>query len=548
MTHAVSATHLSQIGLLVRGELVTDMASRQRCAFDGSIFTILPEAVLYPKDAGDIQAVLHYLYAHASAGEAVPSVTMRGKGSDQAGGPLGSGIVFDTTRHLNQILEFDKDSVRVQPGVRYGELQKELKKRGRYLPPYPASLEICTIGGAVSNNSSGEKTVKYGDTRDYVTGLKVILANGEEAYFCSLDDGEVELKQGSRTFEAKIYREVQKLLDSHKREDELPAFHVTKNATGYCVWGIESHGEFNLANLIVGSQGTLGILTEITLRTLPFPTDFVLIAGYFDSIENAALATGEILALAPSALEIVDKNLLKLVEERQPGHLKGLVPEKIPDIVLVIEFDDKDDRARNNKGRAAKTILEKYAFHHKEETDQKQQDRLWDLRRSSAAVIWTVPGAEKALPIVEDGVVPPSLLPEFFRRAYALFDKYHLRIAIWGHAGDANLHMQPFMNLSDKNDREKIWPFVEEFHALILDMGGCISAEHNDGLLRSPYIRAQYGEELYQIFRGIKQIFDPYHFLNPGKKIDVTLESIKPLLRDSYDLNHLVKDAEEINR
>jgi FAD/FMN-containing dehydrogenase len=314
------------------------------------------------------------------------------------------------------------------------------------------------------------------------------------------------------------------------------------------VWDIESPGCFDLTKLLVGSQGTLGVITEITLKTIPFPTSFVLIAGYFSSIENAALATGELLALSPSALEIVDKNLLKLVEEREPGHLKGLVPDTLPEIVLVIEFDDADDKKRLAKGCAAQTILEKYAFHYKEEKDPSEQDRLWDLRRSSAAVIWTVPGDMKALPIVEDGVVPPALLPEFFRRAYELFDKYELRIAIWGHAGDANLHMQPFMNLSDPKDREKIWPFVEEFHALIMSMGGCISAEHNDGLLRSPYIKAQYGEELYEIFRSVKHIFDPYSILNPGKKIDVSLESIKPLLRDSYNLNHLVKNAEEINR
>jgi FAD/FMN-containing dehydrogenase len=237
-----------------------------------------------------------------------------------------------------------------------------------------------------------------------------------------------------------------------------------------------------------------------------------------------------------------------LVEKHQAGHLKGLIPEQMPEIVLVIEFDELSDEIRNQQAKAAEHILDQYAYRYHRAVDVEEQDRIWKLRRSAAAVIWTVDSEEKALPIVEDGVVPRELLPEFFSRAYQLFDKYGLKIAIWGHAGDANLHMQPFMNLSDPAQREKIWPFVDEFHALVMEMGGCISAEHNDGLLRSPYLKAQYGEELYGMFREVKKIFDPYGFLNPGKKVDVRLEDIKSLLRTSYNLNHLVTDREQINR
>jgi FAD/FMN-containing dehydrogenase len=540
--------HLDQISKLVRGELERDVADLERASVDGSIFTILPQAVLYPKDAGDIQAVIHYLFQQAQQGMPVPSVTARGRGSDQAGGPLGDGIIIDTTRHLTQILEIGEEFVRVEPGCRYGELQDELKKRGNYLPPYPASLEICTIGGAVSNNSSGEKTVKYGNTRDYVTGLKVVLASGDEVEVRALHPAEVHGKGHHYTFEGKVYRELAALLKAHVRKEEHPHFHVTKNSTGYCVWLIEEKGMFDLCKLIVGSQGTLGIITEITLKTLPYPKVFSLTAAYFSSIDRAAHATTELHALGPSALEIVDKNLLDLVEERQPGHLKGLVPSPIPQIVLLVEFDEQDDHRRAAKTAAASTILEKYAYEHRLARSVEEQDRFWLLRRSAAAVIWTVEGPVKALPIVEDGVVPPAKLPEFFIRAYELFRKYDLKIAVWGHAGDANLHMQPFMNLSDPLDREKIWPFVDEFHALIISMGGCISAEHNDGLLRSPYLQAQYGEELYGIFRKVKRIFDPYNYLNPGKKVDVHLEDIKKYLRDSYSLTHLVEDRESINR
>jgi FAD/FMN-containing dehydrogenase len=217
-------------------------------------------------------------------------------------------------------------------------------------------------------------------------------------------------------------------------------------------------------------------------------------------------------------------------------------------VVLVIEFDDNNDRTRTGKAKAAQSILKHYASEQREAVTPEAQEQLWKLRRSAAAVMWTVDGPKKALPIVEDGIVPPALLPEFFRRAYALFTKYDVECAVWGHAGDANLHMQPFMDLSDPVARDKIWPFVEDFHTLVIEMGGCISAEHNDGLLRSPYLLAQYGEEIYSMFRHVKQTFDPHNMFNPGKKVDVQLADIKRFVRHHYGLDHLVQDRELINR
>ncbi|HSI20782.1 MAG TPA: FAD-linked oxidase C-terminal domain-containing protein, partial [Verrucomicrobiae bacterium] len=383
---------------------------------------------------------------------------------------------------------------------------------------------------------------------DYVESLKVVLANGDEITVKAMTKAEIEGKTHRYSLEGKIYRELARLLATHTRDESRPKFHVTKNSTGYAIWEVEHRGMFNLAKLFVGSQGTLGIITEITLRTELLPKETALIGGYFDSIDKAAEAVEELLVLGPSALEIVDRNLLELVESRQPGHLEGLIPAQMPEIVLIVEFDDHNDRNRTGKGKAAKTILKHYAYAHKEAEGPAEQERLWKLRRSAAAVIWTVDGPEKALPIVEDGIVPAALLPEFFRRAYALFAKYELKIAVWGHAGDANLHMQPFMNLSDPAHREKIWPFVEDFHRLVIEMGGCISAEHNDGLLRSPYLKAQYGEELYRLFRQVKHMFDPHEIMNPGKKVDVAIERIQQLVRHSYGLDHLVKDRELINR
>ena len=539
---------LEQVRGLLRGELETGTESLTTAALDGSIFTITPQAVLYPKDGADIQAVTRFMHCQAEAGLPYLSLTARGRGSDQAGGPLNDGIIVDTTRHMTQILEIGPDFVRVQPGCRYGELQAELKRHGRYLPPYPASLEICTIGGAVANNSSGEKTVKYGDTRDYVESLQVVLANGDEVLLHSLNPAQLEGKHYHHTFEGKVYRELIKVLEQHTVKAEHPRFQVSKNATGYCLWEVNKHNTFDLCKLFVGSQGTLGTITEIRLRTVAYPKSFGLLAAFFSNIEKAAEAVEELLILDPSALEIVDDNVIRMVQEREPGHLDNLLPKIAPKIVLVIEFDDADDAVRLDKVNKAIEISNRFAQAHVQAVGEEEQSKLWNLRRGAAAIIWTGAGPKKALPIVEDGVVPVHKLAEFFKQAYALYDRYGLEIAVWGHAGDANLHMQPFMDLSDPIDREKIWPFVEEFHQLVIGMGGCISAEHNDGLLRAPYLQQQYGEELYSIFRNIKEIFDPHHLLNPGKKVDVALERSKTLVRHEYSMKHLVQNKELINR
>jgi FAD/FMN-containing dehydrogenase len=535
---------LKAIQSLVRGEIAIDLATRKANAVDGSIFTILPAAVFRPQDTYDIQAVAHYLFAQAQSNTPTLSLTARGKGSDQAGGPLGAGIILDTQR-LNQIIEMGHDYVRVQPGLRYGELQNILKQHGRYLAPYPASIEICTIGGAVANNSAGEKTVKYGNTRDYVSQVSMVLANGEVASFHTLTRAEATAKKQHRSMESHIYREIDRIIS--KQLPKLP-FTVTKNSTGYNLWGVKTETSFDLTKLIVGSQGTLGIITDITLRTLPYPTSFALMAGYFDSVEKAASAVTELRHLGPSALEIVDHHLLGLVRKSHPEHLSGLLPKQMPQIVLVVEFDDTDLRDRYNKVRATRRILNSFAFDQKEATDPVAQKRLWNIRRSAAALIWTVKSEKKALPIVEDGIVPTNKLPEFFKQAYALFDKYNLQIAIWGHAGDANLHMQPFLDLAQKSDREKIWPFVDEFHDLIISMGGSISGEHNDGIMRTPYLKQQYGNEILKTFQNVKRVFDPYNYLNPGKKVGITVEDAKKLMRRSYDLAHLVDDHRTITR
>ena len=541
------SAYIEKLRSLVKGEIETSADILDFFSTDGSIFKIKPQAVFYPKDTVDIQNLVRYIADLARDGHKIP-ITMRGKGTDQAGGPLGAGIIVDTTRYMNHILEVGEDFVRMEPGVRYGEVQAGLRSLGKYLPPYPASVGICTIGGAVANNASGEKTIKYGATRRYVESLKVVLANGDLIETAPLSGHEVGAKKRQEDFEGDLYRNLDELLVGSWDLIKESQPHVSKNAAGYALASIDRYNKFDLGQLFTGSQGTLGIITEITLKTAPTPKKVSLIVGYFKDIHEVGEAVIKLLHLKPSALEVVDKNLITMVNEQDPDQLAGLIPAQLPAIVLLTEFDDPEPGLIKKKVKAAKRILEKHTYHWVEKEDPVDQGRFWKLRRSAAAVMWTILGNEKALPIVEDGVVPVALLPEFFERAYEIFKKYDLKIAVWGHAGDANLHMQPFMDLGREADRRKIFDLADDFYKMVIEMGGSTSAEHNDGLLRSPYLKDLYGEEMYRLFERVKKIFDPNNILNPGKKIGVRIEDLRELLRDEYSMKQLVQKREQVNR
>ncbi len=507
---------------------------------DGSVFTITPKAIVYPKNTSDVVKTVEYLSGLAASGHPI-NLTARGKGTDQAGGALGDGFMLAFPAHMNRIIKLDKDTVTVQPGIIYAELQKALAVQGRFLPPYPSSIEFSTLGGAVANNACGEKTVKYGATRDFVKSLKVVLSDGSLIETRKLSPRELNRKKGLATLEGEIYRAVDNVLLDNAEIIKSARPHTSKNSSGYALWNVRDpqDGGFDLSQLIVGSQGTLGIVTEITLKTVPLNPRKSLVVGYFDDIKKAGEAIMKIRPLAPSALEIVDHNLLEFLQVNKPGFIDGLIPDKMPAIVLLAEFDDRSQIRQTLRSRKVGRIYKKYGFAQRLSTEPEEQDKLWKIRRSAAAVIWMNKGAEKALPIIEDGCVPVEKLPEFLEKLYKLLEKHKLSIAVWGHAGNANFHMQPFMDLGKTADRTKLFKVADDFYNMVIKLGGTTCGEHNDGLMRAPYLKKLYGKEVYDLFKQTKKIFDPHHFLNTRVKLDVTQEDLKPLLRHEYSMKHL---------
>ena len=525
------------------GEVMTSPDARRFFATDASVLSMTPSVIVYPRNENDVRKTARFTWQLAERGRVIP-ITARGAGTDLSGAAIGSGIMLSFPAHMNKIMEFDTKSgyATVEPGTNYAKLQQTLHTHDRFLPPYPSSAEYSTVGGAVANNSSGEKTLKYGDTRDYVRSVRLVLANGEVIQTGRLSKREFGKKLGLATFEGEIYRAVDALIEENQKLIDGSLRGTTKDATGYCLRDVKRRdGTFDLTPLIVGSQGTLGLISEITFETEVYTPNPQLIVATFTDLEQAQSAVLELRGLSdmPSAMEMVDDQLLTVVEKLNPNLLKDVIAKPFPRVVMLIEFDTPAERTQKKLLKKAEKILEHLGATHHLISDVAEQEKYWKIRHSSAIVVGHSEGGLKALPIIEDGIVPPERFREYLEGIYAMFKRSGLQAAVWGHAGDGNLHIQPFLDLGQVGDRQKVFKLMDEYAHLVIGLGGSISGEHGEGRLRAPYMVEQYGSELYAVFQKLKLIFDPYGTLNPGVKVNVTMDSVKSLLRPGYSLDHL---------
>jgi FAD/FMN-containing dehydrogenase len=525
------------------GEVMVGSDARRYFSTDASVLSLTPSIVVYPRSENDVRKTARFTWQLAERGRVIP-MTARGSGTDQSGAALGSGILLVFPAHMNRILELDNKSgaVVVEPGINYGKLQQTLHTHSRFLPPYPASIEYSTIGGAVANNAAGERSFKYGATRDFVRELRVVLANGEVIETRRLSKRELNKKLGLASYEGEIYRSLDALIEDNKELIKEMAPKVSKNSAGYALGEIKrKDGSFDLSPLFVGSQGTLGIVTEVQFDTEPYNPRSTLIMALCDDFQVAEQALADINKMSelPSAIEAVDGKLLELVQKHNSNLLKDVLQPPFAKLVLLIEFDNTADRTQKKLAKKVAKILQKYQINHKVEHDSIRQEAIWKVRHSAAALAGMDDSGERALPIIEDGIVPVEKFSEYIEAVYALFERNGLKAAVWGHAGNANLHVQPFLDLAKVGDRQKVFRVMDEYYNLVIEMGGSTSGEHGDGRLRTPYLEKLYGPEVYEVMKKVKAIFDPYGTLNPGVKFGTSLDDVKQLLRSEYSLAHL---------
>lgn len=530
-------SHIS--GDVYDGNKITDFYSR-----DGSILRIEPSMVIYPRTTNDIRKVARFSWQLAEKGHTMP-ITARGGGSDTTGAAIGSGIILNTIAHMNKILELDTKQrlVRVQPGLNIRSLQETLYTHGLFLPAYPPNYQYATIGGAIANNAAGEKSQKYGSMRQWVDKLEVVLANGEVIQTGKISKKELSKKKGLATLEGEIYRAIDGLITDHKDAlkdyDEKHA-QLLKDNVGYNLWQcLMRDGSCDLTPLFIGSQGTLGIITEAILKVEMYSPAKDVIAATFSNINQMVSAVDELAPLKPSSLEMIDKQVIEFVKkDRAANPLQDIFDKSVdvPEAVLFIEFDEPNSHKRGRTAKRADKIVSKYATASIYTKDPEQQEVLQTLRGCTQTIINYEKANAAGIPIIDDCVVPPGRLAELFTEIKSLSHRHKIPLPVWGHIGEANLHICPVLDLSKLGDRQRTMKLMDEYFRKIIDMGGSIAGENNDGRTRAPYAVLQLGSELVEAYDDLKKACDPHNILNPGVKSGTTLKQIVQNMRKEFSM------------
>ncbi|MFO0920108.1 MAG: FAD-binding oxidoreductase [Candidatus Saccharimonadales bacterium] len=522
------------------GEVMTGSDARSYFSTDGSVLTVPPAIVVYPRNENDVRKASRFTWQLAERGKVIP-VTARGSGTDQGGAAIGEGLLLVFPAHMNRILELDGKSgdIIIEPGSNFGKMQQTLFTHNRFVPAYPASFEYSTIGGAVANNSNGPKSIKYGQIKDYVNGLRVVLANGEVLQTGRISKREVNKKLGLATFEGEIYRNLDALIEENFQL--IKSISTVPTSAGYGLAEVKKKdGSFDLTPLFVGGQGTLGIITEVSLQTEPHNPNSTLIEAHIHELDVVADVVKELRTMKekPSAIEMVNEHLLDFIHKNNPNQLKGTVQTPYPKILLLIEFDNPADRTQKKLAKKVSKMLKSRHIDHKIEMDQSKIENMWRIRECAASFIAFADKNIRAVPIIEDGIVPTEKIGEFIKELYALLSRNNLPQVVWGSVGMGVVQTRPLLDLSQVGDRQRASKLMDDYYSLVISMGGSTTAGNNDGRLRAPYLPLVYGPAVYSLFEKVKQIFDPYGTLNPGVKVGVTTEEIKALMRQEFGLNH----------
>jgi FAD/FMN-containing dehydrogenase/Fe-S oxidoreductase len=511
---------------LLKGDVEFDRVSRYLYSTDAGLSQILPLGVVSPRDTDDVERLVRY-----AAERGLPLVP-RGAGSGLAGGAVGEGLQVDFSRYMNRILEFAEDgsSVRVQPGLTMGSLNQAARELGRFFAPDPSSENYCSLGGMVGTNSSGARSVAYGSTKDHVLSLELVMADGSRFSAGSMTGDSPQLARllSSGTLAGRAFSSILPQLTERREEILASLPRVVKNCCGYRIEAVTAeNGQLHPQKLFVGAEGTLGLVTEMNLRLLPLPGRRGICMVYFPSVFACGEAVDGILALAPTAVEIMDSRFLGLVRSHY-SQVDAMLPPQT-DTALLIEFEAENDELLDERFRALRRHLDGgAALKMVRPADEAEANLLWRIRKSAVALAQRAPGPRRALPFIEDVTVHPSEVPAYIDFLQKLFDRYQLDAVMVGHVGDGNIHTRPRLDPKDSADMRVMDEVAEEVSRYVLSVRGTWSGEHGDGLARTPYVRRLYGPRIYSLFEGVKEAFDPQGILNPGKKTGPQLDAVMP--------------------
>jgi FAD/FMN-containing dehydrogenase len=549
-----------------KGEVETDEASLVKNSRDASIFEVRPACIVHPKDSADLQSLVKWVVGQKQNHPEL-SITARSAGTDMSGGDLNESIIADFTKYFTRIIRIESGSVPihrrsrtpinghatqgdgfavVEPGVYYRDFEKATLEKKLILPCYTASKSLNTVGGMAANNSAGEKSLSYGQTKDYVEELNMVLSDGNEYVFGELNEQQLEQKLKLSGFEGEIYRKVFHLLKDNYQAIQKAKPTTSKNSAGYLLWEVwdKAASRFNLAKIFVGSQGTLGFVTKIKFKLVKPKEKSELLVIFLKDLTNLGDVVSTVVDFKPESFESFDDHTFKLAMRFLPDMIKRMkgnlitlglqfLPEVwmtltggIPKLILIAEFTgDTEEEVREKMLEAQKTVIEKFKLKTHITKNPAEAEKYWTVRRESFSLLRQHSHGLATAPFIDDIAVHPAQLPHFLPELNALLAKYpSLIYTIAGHAGDANFHIIPLMDLTKPDQREIIPELADKVYNLVIKYQGTITAEHNDGLIRSPYLGKMYGMEITGLFAQVKQIFDPHNIFNPGKKVGSSLK------------------------
>lgn len=536
---------------LIAGDVLNDEQTLTHYSRDASLFEVRPTCVIFPKHSDDIQKLVHFVAEKKASGENI-SLTARAAGTDMTGGPLSESIVLDCTKHMHHVREVgtllnvsgaeSEGYAITEPGVFYRDFEKATLAKGFLMPSYPASREICAIGGMVGNNAGGEKTLRYGKVKDFVLEIKMVCADGNEYVFKPINEATLKEKEALTTFEGKLYRDIRSLVESNHEVINASKPTVSKSSAGYNLWEVWDGTTFDMTKLIVGSQGTLGIITEVTLRLVKPKSHRGLLVLFMKDLKNLGEVIQAVLPFQPMSFESFDDHTFRLAIKYLWGFVKLLarnpfslafafLPEFLfiltrgmPKLVLMVEFAEDNETLVKEKITSLQKAISQFSLPTRVAMKPGDINKYFAIRRESFNLLRQKVKGMQTAPFIDDLIVPPETLQTFLPKLYEILDRYKLLYTIAGHVGDGNFHIIPLMRLGDEEERKKIRPVLDEVSQLTLSAGGSLTAEHNDGLIRGPYLEKMFGRKMFEIFAQTKTIFDPSRIFNSNKKTDSTFD------------------------
>jgi FAD/FMN-containing dehydrogenase len=532
-----------------RGGISTKKELLDTYSTDESIFSIRPQVILQPKNRNDVEIATKVVAEQTKRFSAL-SLTPRAAGTGLGGGSLTDSVVIDTCAHLHKFGEIvtkkDKITFSTEPGVMWRTVEKKLKEQDIYLPSYPASKDICSIGGSVSNNAAGPDSLRHGHCADWIESIDVVFNDGHTYTVKPLSLREYKALIKKDHEHARIAKAVFDLIKKNEKEIKKNKPITKKNSAGYHLWNVmpegvakflKGTGTFDLTRLISGGQGTVGIITHITMRAIKIPKNTTLISLPIFNLEDAATTISKALKYNPINLEVFDALTFDLAL-KNPSFFKDRLStsdyyrvmlsmyttyhvryrRKVPEFTVLITLDEETTRktpaqdiaAAIGSPRAKARVIK----------NPVESEMLWQIRRASYSLSKFQDTTKRPAAFLEDMTVPPENLSKFFIQIKALLKEFNVTAAVHGHGGNGHFHFYPLLDFTNKTTPALVEKMAEKFFSTAVKFKGSICGEHNDGIIRTPHLNKMFSKKMLDLFSTTEAIFDPDDIFNPGKKVN----------------------------